>query len=187
MSDRFSVEETAIEGLKVVTRQAIEDERGFLERLYSADEMAAVLGSRRVLQINRTRTLARATVRGMHYQSPPHSEMKLVMCLRGAVFDVAVDVRQGSPTFLSWHSEVLEDSGPTMLLIPEGFAHGLQTLEDNCEMLYFHTAAHEPSAERGLNPTDPALAIEWPEAITEMSSRDASTPMLTTDFKGIAL
>src|SRR5688572_18146652 len=123
MTERFSIGETDLDGLKVVTRRPITDERGFLERLYSDDDLSTLLGSRRVVQINRTRTLARGTVRGMHYQSPPHAEMKLVICLRGAVFDVAVDIRQGSPTFLKWHAETIEEASPTMIVIPEGMAH----------------------------------------------------------------
>ena len=96
-------------------------------------------------------TASRGTVRGMHFQHPPHAETKFVSCLRGEVFDVAVDLRNGSPTFLHWHAEILSADNHRTLVIPEGFAHGFQTLSDDCEMLYFHTAAYNPEAEGGLN------------------------------------
>lgn len=98
----------------------------------------------------------------MHFQRTPHAEMKLVSCVRGLVFDVAVDLRRGSPTFLRWHSELLSADNHKTLVIPEGFAHGFQTLTDDCEMLYLHTTAYAPDAEAGLNPQDARLAIAWP-------------------------
>jgi dTDP-4-dehydrorhamnose 3,5-epimerase len=182
---RFTIEDAAIADIKILTRHPVADARGFLDRLFSADELGAVMGARQIRQINRTRTIRRGTVRGMHYQLPPHSETKLVSCLKGSVYDVAVDVREGSPTFLEWHGEVLSETRPASLLIPEGFAHGFQSLSDDCELLYLHTATYEPEAEAGLNPRDPRLAIQWPEEVTVISARDDSHPMLTQDFNGI--
>ena len=106
--------------------------------------------------------------------------------MRGKVFDVAVDIRRDSPTFLKWHGEILTADNHKTIVIPEGFAHGFQTLTDNCEMLYFHTAAFQPDAEGGLNAKDPKLAIQWPLPITEQSPRDLTHPLLTTDFTGVA-
>ena len=123
----------------------------------------------------------------MHFQHPPHAETKFVSCLRGEVFDVAVDLRQGSPTFLRWHAEILSAGNHKTLMIPEGFAHGVQTLTEDCEMLYFHTAAYQPGAECGLNAKDPRLNIRWPEAITELSPRDAAHPLVTEDFSGVTV
>ena len=123
----------------------------------------------------------------MHFQYAPHAEMKFVACLRGAVFDVAVDLRSGSSTFLHWYTTILNAYNQKSLLIPEGFAHGFQALTDDCELLYLHTAAHASEAEDGLHPQDPRLAIIWPLPITEMSVRDVSHPNITHDFQGILL
>ena len=140
-----------------------------------------------IVQINHTLTVMRGTVRGLHFQYPPHAEIKIVSCLRGEVFDVAVDLRQGSPTFLQWHGEILSASNHRTLLIPEGFAHGFQTLSDDCELLYFHTAAYQPSAEGGLNAQDPKLNIFWPETVVELSSRDAGQPLVNEEFVGVVI
>jgi dTDP-4-dehydrorhamnose 3,5-epimerase len=114
----------------------------------------------------------------MHFQREPNAEMKFVTCLRGEVFDVAVDLRPGSPTYLRWHGEILSGSNHKTLVIPEGFAHGFQTLTEDCEMLYLHTASHHSGSEGGLHPLDPALSIPWPLPVAEMSARDSSHPFL---------
>lgn len=184
---RFEIRPTPLAGLAVVRRLPIGDARGSLERLYCSTELRDLLGGRPIAQINLTRTAAGGTVRGMHYQSPPHAETKVVTCLRGVVFDVAVDLRRGSPTFLTWHAEELRGDGLTTCVIPEGFAHGFQTLSDDCEMLYFHTAAYAASAEGGVHPMDPRLAIAWPAPVAALSPRDAGHPPLAADFAGIRL
>lgn len=148
--------------------------------MFCSLELAELLGGRSIAQINRTVTTKRGTVRGMHFQNPPHAEMKFVSCLRGEVFDVAVDVRPDSPTRWHWHAELLSPENHKTLVIPEGFAHGFQTLTEDCEMLYLHTAVYHPPAEGGLNAADPALAIEWPLVVSEMSPRDFSHPFLNT-------
>ena len=129
----------------------------------------------------------RGTVRGMHYQTPPHAEAKLVSCLRGEVFDVAVDLRRGSPTFLRWHAERLSPGNHKTLLIPEGCAHGFQALAPDCELLYVHTAPYAPNAEGGVHPRDPRLAISWPEPIAILSRRDEAHPPIADGYTGIAL
>ena len=187
MMNRFDILPTPLEGLKVLRRKPVGDSRGFLERMFCAQEFAPILGEKTIAQINRTLTRKRGSVRGMHFQNSPYAETKFVTCLRGEVFDVAVDVRKNSPTFLYWHGELLTQANHTTLLIPEGFAHGFQTLSDNCEMLYFHTAAYHADSEGALNAQDPRLAIKWPLAITEQSERDKSNALITTDFKGITL
>jgi dTDP-4-dehydrorhamnose 3,5-epimerase len=121
----------------------------------------------------------------MHFQYPPHAETKIVSCLKGEIFDVAVDIRSDSATFLRWHGEALSAANGKSLLIPEGFAHGFQTLTDDCEVLYLHTAPYAPSKEGALNLRDPHLGITWPLAITEMSDRDRSYPFLSADFPGV--
>ena len=139
------------------------------------------------MQINHTFTASRGTVRGIHFQYPPHTEIKFVSCLRGEVFDVAVDLRCNSPTFLCWHSEMLSADNHRTLVIPEGFAHGFQALSNDCEMLYLHTAAYQPDAEDGLNVRDPRLSIEWPLPIVELSQRDAGFPLLDETFAGVVI
>lgn len=182
---RFDFLSTPIAGLTLVQRRPIEDGRGFLARLYCAEEFKRAGVHQPISQINHTLTRSRGMVRGMHFQMPPHAETKLVSCLRGEVFDVAVDLRKNSPTFLKWHGEVLSTTNQRSLLIPEGFAHGFQALADDCELIYLHTAAYRQAAEGALNATDPRLAIAWPMEITELSGRDRSHPMLAADFEGI--
>jgi dTDP-4-dehydrorhamnose 3,5-epimerase len=184
---RFVVTDQPLHGLKVVERQQLGDSRGFLSRLFCAVELAAAGWQQPIAQINQTVTQKQGTVRGMHYQRPPHSEMKLVSCLHGAIWDVAVDLRAGSPTFLRWHAVELSADNHRALLIPEGFAHGFQTLVDDCELIYMHTKTYTPSAEAGLNPQDPMLSMTWPLAIAELSSRDTQHPMLDQLFKGVLL
>lgn len=185
--NRFAVTDLPLAGLKLVERKRLGDSRGFLARLFCAEELAIANWLKPVAQINHTYTAKRGTVRGMHFQHPPHAEMKLVSCIRGEVYDVAVDVRAGSPTFLHWHAERLSADNGRALLIPEGFAHGFQALTDDVELLYCHSASHNPAAEAGLNPQDARLNIAWPLAITELSTKDASHPLIATEYEGVLL
>lgn len=185
--NRFVLEQTPIAELQVIQRQLLGDERGYLERMFCSEELQSIIGARHIVQINHSKTAKTGTVRGMHFQHPPHAEMKLVSCLRGEVFDVAVDLREGSPTFLQWHAEILSEHNHKTFAIPQGFAHGFQTLTDDCELLYFHTAAYQPDAEAGLNALDERLAIKWPMPIAERSMRDQQHPALADDFAGIKL
>jgi len=185
MSGRFDILTTSLDGLHVLHRKLLGDSRGYLERLFCMDELQPLIDGKRIEQINRTLTSHRGTVRGLHFQHPPHAEMKFVHCLRGEVFDVAVDLRRGSPTFLQWHAEILSADNHKTLVIPEGFAHGFQTLSDNCEMLYFHTSAYLQAAEGGLRVDDPRLAIRWPLPVAGISARDAAHPLLNEEFSGV--
>lgn len=187
MNTRFEVQLTPIADLLVLQRKLMGDNRGYLERLFCAEELESFLAVRRIVQVNHTVTRDQGTVRGMHFQYPPHAETKFVCCLQGEVFDVAVDLRSNSPTFLHWHAEILSAENHRTLVIPEGFAHGFQTLTSNCEMLYLHTAAYHAPAESGLNPLDPQLAISWPLPVQTLSPRDASHLMLDEVFAGVAL
>jgi dTDP-4-dehydrorhamnose 3,5-epimerase len=182
---RFDFIKTEIDGLMVVQRKSIEDSRGFLSRFFCTETFKEIGFDKSVSQINHTLTHKAGAVRGMHYQNPPHAEIKLVSCLRGEIFDVAVDLRKGSPTYLHWHGEVLSSNNQRSLLIPEGFAHGFQTLSENCELLYLHSAPYVKDAERALNAMDPTLLVEWPMPVSEMSERDRSHPMIDNNFKGI--
>ena len=187
MNSRLQLHQTRLQDLQVVERRPIGDQRGFLERLYCSVELREAGLRSTIAQINRTLTKARGTVRGMHFQVPPHSETKLVSCLRGEVFDVAVDLRAGSRTFLHWHAETLSAQNHRSLLIPEGFAHGFQTLTDDCEMLYLHTACYEPAAQGVVSPRDPRIAVAWPLPLAALSERDAGQPFLAADYCGIQL
>lgn len=181
---RFTVVDTALAGVVAVERTRIGDARGFLSRLFSADAFAELGFVLPISQINHTLTQKAGTVRGMHFQRPPSAEDKLVTCLSGQVFDVAVDLRRGSQTYLRWHGEILSPDNQRALLIPQGCAHGFQALTDECELLYLHSRAYLPDAEGALNALDPALAIDWPLTITEISARDRAHRYIDHDFSG---
>lgn len=185
MNTRFDILATSIAGLKVLQRKSLADTRGYLERLFCAEELQALIPGKHIVQINQTLTAECGTVRGLHFQYPPHAEIKFVSCVRGEVFDVAVDLRCGSPTFLCWHAERLSAENHKTLVIPEGFAHGFQALTEDCGMLYFHTASFQADAEMGLSVQDPRLAIQWPLPLAELSPRDAAHPFLSNDFIGL--
>lgn len=182
---RFDFQDAGLPGLKLVKRRPMNDARGSLVRMFCAEAFLPNGFGPAVSQINRSRTTRRGTVRGLHFQWPPHAEAKLVTCTRGSVFDVAVDLREGSPTFLQWKGILLSAAEESSLLIPEGVAHGFQTLEADCELVYLHTAPHCQEAEGGLHPLDPALAVAWPLEISELSDRDRSHPMVLPSFKGV--
>lgn len=182
---KLSITPTPLAGLVRVQRTCIEDSRGFFSRFFCADTLRAAGFDAPVAQMNHTSTRHRGTVRGLHFQHPPHAEIKIVNCLRGEVFDVAVDLRRGSSTFLRWHAEILSADNHASLLIPRGFAHGFQTLTDDCELIYLHSTAYAPGSEGALNALDPGLGIGWPLAVTDMSARDRTHPPLAPGFEGI--
>ena len=134
-----------------------------------------------------TETSTAGTLRGLHYQYQPNSEMKVVTCLKGKIWDVAVDLRRNSKTFLEWHAEILSEENQLSLSIPKGFAHGFQTLTPDVEVLYFHSAPYDANTEAGLRYNDPALNIRWPMEITAISKRDLGHPFLDREFKGVEL
>ncbi len=182
---RFTVRDTPLSGLKTIERQSLGDARGFLSRLFCADDLAPAGWSGPIAQINHTRTEHTGTVRGLHCQLQPYGEIKLVSCVRGEVFDVAVDLRRRSPTFLQWHGEILSAANHRALLIPHGFAHGFQALTDEVELLYCHSSPHVPAAEFGLHPQDAYLAIDWPLPVIGLSARDAAHARLDARFDGV--
>ena len=184
---RFDILPTPLAGLLVVQRQQLGDARGFLSRLFCAEELAAAGWTARIAQINQTFTVQQGTVRGLHFQRSPHAEMKLVNCLQGEVWDVAVDLRRGSPTYLHWHAERLSAENHRALLIPAGFAHGFQTLSDKVEMLYCHSQPYVAQSEAGLQPQDPRLAIAWPLPVQGLSKRDTQHALIGEDFEGVHL
>lgn len=179
--------ETPLAGLMVVESMPGHDARGAFSRLFCTRELHDILEGRQIVQINHSRTTHAGAVRGMHFQYPPHAEMKLVRALAGRVWDVAVDLRAGSPTFLAWYAEELTPQSGRMMVIPEGFAHGFQALDPDSELLYMHTAFYEPSAEGGVLYDDPRVAISWPLVPQDLSARDRNHPLLGDDFAGVAL
>ena len=184
---RLLTKVTPLAGLFLVSRSRVEDQRGYLSRVFCAEELAPFGWTQSVAQINHTKTKLRGTVRGLHYQRQPHSEAKLVSCLRGEVWDVAIDLRPVSPTYLQWHAQLLTSENGLALLIPPGFAHGFQALSDDVELLYCHSTPYTPAAEAGINPQDPLLAINWPLPVICMSARDKSHPFIQFDFEGVSL
>ncbi|WP_300156647.1 dTDP-4-dehydrorhamnose 3,5-epimerase family protein [Solidesulfovibrio sp.] len=183
----MNIQPTPLPGLFEVSHTPFRDARGLFERLFCAGALSPILGERRIMAVNHSRTTAVGALRGLHFQRPPAAEMKLVRCLAGRVLDVAVDIRAGSPTFLRHHAAVLSGDNGRMVVVPEGFAHGFQVLEADSELLYLHTAPYVPQAEGGLAWDDPALAITWPLAVTDLSGRDREHPRIGPDFEGIRL
>jgi dTDP-4-dehydrorhamnose 3,5-epimerase len=187
MSQRFAFTELPLSGLILIHRKRMGDGRGYLERLFCARELAETGWTDPIKQINQTYTAKTGTVRGMHFQYPPHAEKKLVMCMKGRVYDVAVDIKKKSPTFLKWHGEILSPEASNALLIPEGFAHGFQSLTPDVEMLYCHSEFYAPECEAGIHPDDPAISIHWPHETLEMSDRDRAHPWISDKFEGVVI
>lgn len=183
----MTIHPTAIGGVVVVTTDIFMDERGTFARCYCEKELAEVTGNHRIVQINISRTNLPGTIRGLHFQSPPNAEIKLIRCIKGRVWDVVVDLRAGSPTFLKWHAEELSPDSATMLVIPEGCAHGFQVLEENSELLYLQTAFYAPESEAGIMYNDPEINIKWPLEVTELSRRDTLHPLIDSNYKGILI
>jgi dTDP-4-dehydrorhamnose 3,5-epimerase len=182
---RFEIEATALLGLFHLIPKPIGDSRGYFERLFCKETFSSLGLKKEILNINHSFTEKKGSIRGLHFQYPPYAEAKVVMCLKGSVYDVAVDIRKGSPTFLQWHAQILSAEQHNMLLIPEGFAHGFQTLKPQSELLYLHTETYHPENEGGLAYDDPAIGIKWVGNPTDISTKDQTYPHITTIFKGI--
>jgi dTDP-4-dehydrorhamnose 3,5-epimerase len=185
LSDRFNFISTTLDGLFKIEHKPIKDSRGFLNRLFCTNDFKEIGFNKSIIQMNHTLTKREGVVRGLHYQNIPHTEAKIVSCVSGEIFDVVVDIRKNSPTFLKWHSEILSSENNISIYIPEGFAHGFQSLSDNCNLIYMHSNFYSSNSEAALNALDPKLAISWPLVITEMSERDQEHPMISSRFKGI--
>lgn len=187
MDNRFNLIETKISDLYLLERVLINDSRGYFERLFCVSELAFILKGRSICQINHTLTHKKGTIRGMHFQNPPHTDMKLISCLKGSVFDVAIDLRPLSKTYLNWYAAILDENNHSTLVIPEGFAHGFQTLTDNCELIYLHTNNYNKESDSCINALDKKINVHWPLPITEMSIKDKEAPSITNQFKGLVL
>jgi dTDP-4-dehydrorhamnose 3,5-epimerase len=174
--------ETPLQGAYLIELERRGDERGFFARFFCEKEFGAVGLETRFVQINNSLTGARGALRGLHYQLPPSAEVKVVRAIRGALWDVLVDLRLGSPTYLKWFGAELNEDNREMMYVPRGFGHGFVTLTDNVEALYLVSAFYDPGAERGVRWDDPAVAIEWPVTPAVISDKDRSWPDLNAEF-----
>jgi dTDP-4-dehydrorhamnose 3,5-epimerase len=168
---------TELSGATIIDVERREDARGYFCRTYCEREFEVNgLPPVRTVQANMSFTRRAGTMRGLHYQLPPHAEDKLVRCVRGAIWDAIVDIRPGSPTYCKWVGVELNESNARMLLVPKGFAHGFLTLTDDAQVVYQVSEFYEPTAEQGARYDDPAFAIEWPRAVSDMSDKDGRWP-----------
>jgi dTDP-4-dehydrorhamnose 3,5-epimerase len=171
-----------LDGLHLVATERHEDERGWFARSWCARDFAEHGLDARLAQVSLSFNRRTGTLRGMHYQRPPHAEAKLVRCLRGAIWDVALDLRPGSPTQGEWQGFELSAENGLALFLPEGFAHGFQTLRPDTEVLYHISTFHAPAFAAGVRYDDPAFAITWPLPVTVVAERDAAWP----DYRTVA-
>lgn len=174
-------------GAYVIEPAPFVDERGMFARIYCERELTEIGLDSRVVQVNHSRTMTPGAVRGMHFQKPPRAETKIVKCVRGAVFDVVVDIRRGSLSFLAWHGQILSCDNMLAMFIPPGFAHGFQALEPNVELIYLHTEFYSPEYESGFHHADPDVGIKWPRKVAVVSERDNSLPLVKDNFPGVEL
>jgi dTDP-4-dehydrorhamnose 3,5-epimerase len=181
----MAIQTTPLEGVYLVQGTPLVDARGRFERLFDRDQLAGILGARNIVQINHSLTEQVGAVRGLHFQYAPAAEMKLVRCLEGRVFDVAVDLRTDSNTFMAWHAVELAPDPPALFVLPEGVAHGFQVLQKRSVLLYLHTAAYQVEFEAGVAYDDPALGIHWPLPATQLSERDRGLPSAAEVLKGL--
>ena len=181
------INKLVLEGAFVIEPEPSTDDRGLFARIFCKEELQSILHGKSIVQVNHSMTRHKGAIRGMHFQRPPTAEIKMVKCLRGSVFDVMIDLRRDSSTFLKWHGEILSAENTKMMYIPEGCAHGFQILEQNSELLYLHTEFYSPEYEGGVRYDDPMITISWPLEVMDISKRDQNHPLLSHDFKGIIL
>jgi dTDP-4-dehydrorhamnose 3,5-epimerase len=185
---KLNIAETPLKGAYIIEPNAFTDHRGFFARVFCQTELKEHNLNTNIVQANHSGSKGLGTIRGLHYQLPPHAETKMVKCVKGRVFDVIVDVRKDSPTFLQWFGAELSAENKKMLYIPEGFAHGFQALEEDVEIIYLVTNFYAPEAERGIRFNDTRVNVDWPikEGITT-SGKDKSVPLIDEGFTGIEL
>ena len=170
----MNLQSTLITDVKVLKRDVRQDERGSFTRLFGKDELALLGHEASAIHVNSSTSTQAGTLRGIHFQYPPHAEEKIVSCVRGAVWDLAVDLRPNSPTRFQWHGELLTPENGTSLIVPEGCGHAFITLEDDSTVVYAISTAYAPGFESGIAFDDPLLSIEWPMSPTTLSSKDQS-------------
>jgi dTDP-4-dehydrorhamnose 3,5-epimerase len=178
-------QKTALEGLYVILPKKLQDERGHFARTFCKNEFKEIGFAKEFVQFNHSFNKTKGTIRGMHFQIPPFGETKLIRCIQGAVFDVAVDLRRGSSTFLQYFGTILSAENMQSIIIPEGFAHGFQTLEDSTALIYHHTQFYNPNADSGIRFDDQAINIQWQLSAENVSAKDFSYRLIDNKFKGI--
>lgn len=176
-----------LQGAYIFDLEPFRDQRGFFVRTYCKNEFSAIGHSKEFVQCNHSMTKDKGTLRGLHYQVPPSAEIKLVRCISGEVFDVIVDLRKGSKTFLKYFGVVLSEKNFKMIYVPEGFAHGFQTLKNNTQMIYHHTAFYSPEHETGIRYNDPSIRINWPLEPKNLTEKDQNYSLIDKNYKGIEL
>jgi dTDP-4-dehydrorhamnose 3,5-epimerase len=179
--------ETPLSGSFVIDLEIFSDDRGWFARTFCKNEFEQIGHTKEWVQLNHSVTYEKGSIRGMHFQYMPYSEIKMVRCIAGAIFDVIIDLRSGSPTFLQWFGTELSSVNKKMFYMPEGFAHGFQTLTADCELIYHHTSFYAPGAEGGIKYDDKKIGINWKLPVTEVSERDKNHPWLNESFTGIKL
>jgi dTDP-4-dehydrorhamnose 3,5-epimerase len=177
--------ETKLKGCYIIIPKSFEDERGWFFRSFCKNDFVTIGFKKNWVQMNHSFTQQKGTIRGMHFQNAPHKEIKLVRCIAGSVYDVVVDLRKNSKTFLQWFAIELSAKNKKMLFIPEGFAHGFQTLKNQSELIYLHSNFYNPKGESGLLYNDKLINIQWPLLTSIISDRDTKHKKLTKNFKGI--
>ena len=165
------------EGLKIISREKYLDSRGEFFKIFNHDDMDQLGWNDAIKQINFSQTYSKGTVRGMHMQFSIYSEYKLVTCIKGSIFDVAVDLRKESKTYLKFFSIQLDQADNLSLMIPPGYAHGFQVLEENSQIIYTHSKEYSKLHEGGINPLDPDIKIQWPLPVIGLSERDQNLPL----------
>jgi dTDP-4-dehydrorhamnose 3,5-epimerase len=185
--NRFQAVPLSIEGVFLLKSSLSSDQRGGFRRVFCAEDLKNFGWNASISQVNISYTKHAGTVRGMHMQNPPYSELKIVQCIRGEIYDVCIDMRAGSPTFLSHCAVRLSSQDANAILIPRGVAHGFQALSNNVEVLYFHSEAYHPDYEVGFCVVDPAFNIRWPEPVTNLSPRDSGYQLIPDNYAGIFL
>jgi dTDP-4-dehydrorhamnose 3,5-epimerase len=185
----FEIYKTPLDGLRLGQIISKADARGYFERVYCLAEYQSLLNrDARISQINRSMSKIQGTVRGLHFQWPPYAETKIISCPKGRLYDVALDLRVGSETYLQHYAVELSSENKLFLVIPEGFAHGFQTLDRDTEILYLVTEQYSLEHDDGINPLDPQVAIEWPIEVTLRSEKDTNRPFISQrGFNGIKL
>ncbi|MHA1185416.1 MAG: dTDP-4-dehydrorhamnose 3,5-epimerase [Candidatus Heimdallarchaeota archaeon] len=179
--------ETPLKGAYVIELNPFEDHRGMFTRLFCKTEFKEIAHKKEIVQINHSLTKMKGSIRGMHFQIPPKSECKIIKCLQGSVLDVIIDLREGSRTFLNYHMEELSRENQKSIYIPEGFAHGFQTLKENSELIYFHTEYYDKEFERAIRYNDPKIGIDWPLDATDISDKDKNHELLDAKFTGLKI
>ena len=187
MGNKLDIKTTKLNGIFIINSNSYKDDRGEFIRLFCEDELKDIFQPYNIKQVNYSKTYKKGSVRGLHFQYEPDCEIKIIKCIKGKILDIVVDIRQDSPTFLQTFLVELSEEKNNMIYISKGFAHGFQTLEDDTQLIYFHSNIYNPNNESALNIQDPKLNIKLPLDIIDISERDKEHLFLDNNFKGIKI